>query len=200
MTNIIKDFKQTVTSYNLILENSETHEILEKVYDFNDDDFGGVSTGAGLKMLDDILNGEYLITFDNLESNKQTATLLYNLIEYRKDKNNYPDFDKFKNLSESIFTRKYYGLYLKANNGSYQIAYIADYNAKNNKLTEYVETTNIKSEDYGALIERHKALIEKTGELEGLKFRKFSFTQFLNLVFLADLDDYVYDFKEINDI
>lgn len=82
----------------------------------------------------------------------------------------------------------------------YQIAYIADYNVKNNKLTEYVETTNIKSEDYGALIERHKALIEKTGELEGLKFRKFSFTQFLNLVFLADLDDYVYDFKEINDI
>lgn len=200
MTNIIKDFKQTVTSYNLILENSETHEILEKVYDFNDDDFGGVSTGAGLKILDDILNGEYLITFDNLESNKQTATLLYNLIEYRNDKNNYPDFDKFKNWSESIFTRKYYGLYLKANNGSYQIAYIADYNAKNNKLTEYVETTNLKDEDYGALIERHKALIEKTGELEGLKFRKFSFTQFLNLVFLADLDDYVYDFKEINDI
>lgn len=198
MTNIIKDFKQTVTSYNLILEDSETHKISEKVYDFND--FGGVSTGAGLKMLDDILNGEYLITFDNLESNKQTATLLYNLIEYRKDKNNYPDFDKFKNWSESIFTRKYYGLYLKANNRSYQIAYIADYNTKNNKLTEYVETANIKSEGYGALVERHKALIEKTGELEGLKFRKFSFTQFLNLVFLADLDDYVYDFKEINDI
>lgn len=198
MTNIIKDFKQTVTSYNLILEDSKTHEISEKVYDFND--FGGVSTGAGLKMLDDILNGEYLITFDNLEPNKQTATLLYNLIEYRKDKNNYPDFDKFKNWSESIFTRKYYGFYLKENNSSYQIAYIADYNAKNNKLTEYVETTNLKDEDYGALIERHKALIEKTGELEGLKFRKFSFTQFLNLVFLADLDDYVYDFKEINDI
>lgn len=198
MTNIIKDFKQTITSYNLILEDSETHEIFEKVYDFND--FGGVSTGAGLKMLDDILNGEYSITFDNLESNKQTATLLYNLIEYRKDKNTYPDFNKFKNWSESIFTRKYYGLYLKANNGLYQIAYIADYNAKNNKLTEYVETTNLKDEDYGALIERHKALIEKTGELEGLKFRKFSFAQFLNLVFLADLDDYVYDFKEINDI
>lgn len=193
MTLIIKDFKQTITSYNLILEDSETHKISEKVYDFND--FGGVSTGAGLKMLDDILNGEYLITFDNLESNKQTATLLYNLIEYRKDKNNYPDFNKFKNWSESIFTRKYYGFYFKENNSS-QIAYIADYNAKNNKLIEYVETTNIKGDDYGAIIKHHKALIEKTGELEGLKFRKFSFTQFLNLVFLADLDDYVYDVKE----
>lgn len=58
MTLNIKDFHTTITSYNLILEDSETHELSEKVYDFNNDEFGGLENLAALKMLNDINAGK----------------------------------------------------------------------------------------------------------------------------------------------
>lgn len=71
----IKDFRATTTSYNLVLEDSETHELSEKVYNFNDDEFGGVSTSAALKLIDDVRTGKYGLTL-SINANNMTAALL----------------------------------------------------------------------------------------------------------------------------
>lgn len=81
MTLNIKDFRTTTTSYNLILEDSETHELSEKVYDFNDDEFGGVASSAALKMLDDINSGKYKLTL-SIKANNNTATVAKNLYKH----------------------------------------------------------------------------------------------------------------------
>ena len=176
----IKDFRTTTTSYNLILEDSETHELSEKVYDFNDDEFGGVSSSAALKMLNDINAGKYRFTL-NTNANNMTAALVSIIKDYKHDKNVLLDFNKLKNASSSCFAEKYYGYYYGKND---EKTYIADCTVKGDKLaiTTVCEESD-KTDD--AIIKHHRNLIRKTGKLNGVKLRKFNRVQFLVMMILS---------------
>lgn len=178
----IKDFRTTTTSYNLILEDSETHELSEKVYDFNDDEFGGVASSAALKMLDDINSGKYKLTL-NIKANNNTAALLSFVKEYKYDKNALLYLIRLyrTKADSSQFAKKYYGYYIGKNG---EKTYIADYAIKGGKLA--IITVNEKSDKTDdAIIKHHRNLIRKTGELNGTKLRKFNRVQFLAMMILA---------------
>lgn len=178
----VKDFYTTMTSYNLVLEDSETHELSEKVYDFNNDEFGGVENFAALKMLDDINAGKYKLTL-SINANNMTAALLSFIKEYKYDKNALLYLLRLyrTKASSSQFAKKYYGYYIGKNG---EKTYIADYTTTNGKLS--IITISEKSDKIDdAIIKHHRNLIRKTGELNGVKLRKFNRVQFLTMMVLA---------------
>lgn len=179
----IKDFRTTATSYNLILEDSETHELSEAIYDFNDDEFGGVENFAALKMLNDINTGKYRLTL-SINANNRTAALLSFIKEYKYDKNALIYLLRLyraKNAGSSEFAKEYYGYYYGKNG---EKIYIADYATTGGKSS--IITINEKSDKIDdAIVKHHRNLIRKTGELNGTKLRKFNRVQFLAMMILA---------------
>lgn len=176
----IKDFRTTTTSYNLVLEDSETHELSEKVYDFNDDEFGGVSTSAALKLIDDVRTGKYRLTL-SMNANNMTAALLNTVKDYKHYDNVLLDFYKAKNTNSPQFAKKYYGYYYGKND---ERIYIADYAIKGNKFTIITVSEKFDRTD-DATVKHYRNLIRKTGELNGVKLRKFNRVQFLAMMILT---------------
>lgn len=176
----IKDFRTTTTSYNLVLEDSETHELSEKVYNFNDDEFGGVSTSTALKLIDDVRTGKYGLTL-SINVNNMTAALLNTVKDYKHYDNVLLDFYKAKNASSPQFAKKYYGYYYGKND---ERIYIADYAIKGNKFT--IITVSEKFDRTNDAIAKHyRNLIKKTGKLNSVKLRKFNRVQFLAMMILT---------------
>lgn len=176
----IKDFRTTTTSYNLVLEDSETHELSEKVYDFNDDEFGGVSTSAALKLIDGVRTGKYGLTL-SINANNMTAALLKSVKDYKHYDNVLLNFHKAKNASSPQFAKKYYGYYYGKND---ERIYIADCAIKGNKFTIITVGENFDRTN-DAIVKHYRNLIRKTGELNSVKLRKFNRVQFLAMMILT---------------
>lgn len=177
----VKDFRTTTKSYILTLQDSETNELSEKVYDFNN--FDVQAYNAAYEMLKDIKNSKYKLSL-NINANRKTAALLKILDQFRRCGHAVVDFNMFSSYRDSDFSKKYYGYY---RDKDYNIIYIADYKVKglSVKLVKVKETANVKDENYDAIIKNHKKIIEKTGEFNGVKLHKFNRVQFLALILIA---------------
>lgn len=178
----IKDFRTTTKSYILTLQDSETNELSEKVYDF--DNFDGQAWSAAYEMLMNIKNGEYKLSMD-INVNRKTAALLDILTQLRRDRHVIINFNMYNSYSDSDLSKKYYGYYLDKDG---KRTYIADYKVDrlgNIKLVKVEETADVKDENYDIILKKHKNLIRKTGEFNGVKFHKFNRVEFLALMLIA---------------
>ena len=174
----VKDFRTNLTSYRLILEDSKTNMGQTKVYDFNSDRFGGVSSRAAYAMLNDINNGEYKITL-NINANNSTLELLATLNGYANNEYIPLNFNQFKNAMPTFSTEKLYAV-LKSNNNS--ISYITGYKEENNKISLITIKETAKNDN---IIDQHFNLIKTTGEYNGKRLQKFNRVQLLALMFMS---------------
>lgn len=83
--------------------------------------------------------------------------------------------------SSSQFAKKYYGYYFGKNG---EKTYIADYTTTGGKSSIIVISEKSDKID-DAIIKHHRNLIIKTGELNGVKLRKFNRVQFLAMMILT---------------
>lgn len=173
----VKDFYTTVTSYNLVLEDSETRVLLEKVYDYSNDEFGGEVSKATHAMLDDINNGKYEITL-NIKSNNFTFALLDALNKYMYDKRVHLNLNLFKDANPTLFTKKCYAALEYADGFT---SYIVNYKKEDN-IIKLITIGDSIDED---IVERHINDINATGEYNGKKLQKFNWVETLALTFIT---------------
>lgn len=174
---LVKDFYATLTSYNLVLEDSETKSLSEKVYNFDSDEFGGELSKATRAMLDDISNDKYKITL-NIKANNFTFALLNALNKYMYDKRVHLNFNLFKNAGPTLFTEKFYAA-LEYDDGF--TSYIVNYKKKDN-IIKLITIGDSIDED---IVEQHINEINATGEYNGKKLQKFNWVETLALTFIT---------------